>query len=331
MFLVLDKIVMSKFKLLKLLYLSLLFLCSVNFLFAQSPETSENQEKKKQENKVRVMTIPITIFSKQELKEQKTEEFIEAGSITVKEDNEEQTILSIRSVSNNPLSLGILIQDNLSSTFNLELKKIAEFIRRLPEGSRVMVAYLRGGNIQIRQKFTDDLDKAANSLRIVTSSSAFAPNSPYEGVREALERFKGLPSGRRAMLLVSDGLDTSNPSPTQSLDLERAILQAQRNSVAVYAFYSTTNLTETGSSFLSLQAQGSLNKLAEETGGRAFFQGTQSPVSFEPFFKDLNSALNRQFALTYLSTHMKKGLHRVQVLSSNPDVKIEHPKSYVYR
>jgi VWFA-related protein len=322
---------MSISKFTKILFLFSILLFSLSTISAQPPENSDEKDKKKQENKVRVMTIPITIFSKQELKEQKTEEFIEAGSITVKEDNEEQNILSIRSVSNNPLSIGILIQDNLSSSFNLELKKIAEFIRRLPEGSRVMVAYLRGGNIQIRQKFTDDLDKAANSLRIVTSSSAFAPNSPYEGVREALERFKGLPSGRRAMLLISDGLDASNPSPTQSLDLERAILQAQRNSVAVYSFYSTTNFTETGGNFLSLQAQGSLSRLAEETGGRAFFQGSLSPISFEPFFKDLNNALNRQFALTYLSTHMKKGFHKVQVLSSNPEVKIEHPKSYVYR
>jgi hypothetical protein len=312
---------------------SLLFaLFSLNFIFilsAQPPEA--NQEKKKPDNKVRVMTIPITIFSKQEIKERQPEEFVEAGNIIVKEDNEDQTILSIRSVSNNPLALAILIQDNLSSSFNLELKGIAEFIRRLPNGSRVMVAYLRGGNIQIRQKFTDDLEKAASSLRIVSGSNASASNSPYEGVREALERFKGLPSGRRAMLLVSDGLDASNPSPTQSIDLDRAILQAQRNSVAVYSFYSTTNLTENGSNFLSLQAQGSLNRLSDETGGRAFFQGTFSPVSFEPFFRDLSVSLNRQFALTYLSTHMKKGLHRVQVISTNPDIKIEHPKSYIYR
>jgi VWFA-related protein len=320
---------MSKPVFVKFFFLLLILLNSVSLLSAQSPET--NAEKKKQDGKVRVMTIPITIFSKQEIREGQPGEFVEAGNIIVKENNEEQTILSIRSVSNNPLSLAILIQDNLSPTFNLEISKLGEFIRRLPNGSRVMVAYLRGGNIQVRQKFTDDLEKAANALRIVTGSSASAPNSPYEGVREALERFRGLPGGRRAMLLISDGLDAFEPSPTQSIELERAILQAQRNSVAVYSFYSTTNFTANNSGFLSLQGQGSLNRLAEETGGRAFFQGTLSPVSFEPFFKDLNNALTRQFALTYLSTHMKRGLHRVQVFSTNPDVKIEHPKSYIYR
>lgn len=311
------------------IFLSLLILSNLaNFSLAQSPETNE---RKTPDTKVRVMTIPITIFSKQEIKEGQTEEFIEAGNIIVKENNDEQQILSIKSVSNNPLSLAIVIQDNLSSNFNLEIKKLAEFIKRLPNGSRVMVAYLRGGNIQIRQKFTDDLEKAAGVLRIVTSSAASAPSSPYEGVREALERFNGLPSGRRAMLLISDGLDAFNPSPTQSIELDRAILRAQRSSVAVYSFYSTTNFTEGNSGILSLQAQGSLNRLADETGGRAFFQGTQAPVSFDPFFRDLSTALSRQFALTYLSTNMKKGLYRVQVFSTNPEVKIEHPKSYVYR
>jgi hypothetical protein len=80
-----------------------------------------------------------------------------------------------------------------------------------------------------------------------------------------------------------------------------------------------------------LNGQGSLNRLSEETGGRAFFQGTIAPISFEPFFEDLTRALNRQFALTYLSTHLNKGYHRIQVISTNPDVKIEHPRGYYYR
>jgi hypothetical protein len=71
--------------------------------------------------------------------------------------------------------------------------------------------------------------------------------------------------------------------------------------------------------------------LSDETGGRAFFQGSTAPVSFLPFFRDLSILLNRQFLLSYLSTHMKRGYHKVEVLSTNPEVKIEHPKGYYYR
>lgn len=325
---------MSKYSFAKILSVFLLLPVCFSAALAQDKEDKKDKEKPKQDGKVRVKTIPISIYTKQELKENQAGEFIEAGDIIVKEDDEEQVILSIKSVSSTPMSIAVLIQDDLTSNANLQLKSIADFIRGLPKGSRVMVAYLRGGSIQVRQKFTEDLEKAAKSLRIVTGS-AVAASSPYVGVEEALGRFDALPTGRRAVLLVSDGLDTTggagNFVAVQSLELDRAILKAQRKSVAVYSFYNAATLTANGSSQLILNAQSALKRLSEESGGRAFFQGTISPLSFEPFFTDLNMALSRQFALTYLSTHMKKGYHKIQVISTNPDIRIEHPKGYYYR
>lgn len=297
-----------------------------SFASAQKPDTGQQ---------VRTVTIPISIFTKRELKEKQVEEYVQADRLIVKEDNDEQQILSIKSVSDSPLSIALLIQDDLTSNFNLQIKDIQEFIRNLPKGTRVMVGYTRSGSVQVRQKFTDDLDKAAKSLRIVASSPALAPRSPYDGVQNVLGRFDALPAGRRAILLFSDGLDTSQganlASITQSLDLDGAILKAQRKSVAVYSFYSPTTLTDNFGSPLVLGAQGSLSKLSEETGGRAFFQGTIAPISFLPFFRELVIALNRQFALTYLSTHIQKGYHKVKVSSTNPEVKVEHPRGYYYR
>ena len=299
-----------------------------SFSFAQ-------KKKNIQEQKVRTMTIPISIYTKQELKENQAEEFIQADRLIVSEDKDEQVILSIKSVSSTPLSLAVVIQDDLSSSFNLELKRIGNFIRSLPSGSRVMVVYLRGGRIQIREKFTTDLENAAKSLRVVASSSVVAPRNPFDGVLDVLKRFDSLPAGRRAILLVSDGLDVSNgidsSSPSQSIDLDRAISKAQKTGVAVYSFYSTATSTQGGNSLLNLNGQGSLNRLSDETGGRAFFQGISSPVSFKPFFEDLNLLLNRQFALTYLSTHMNKGYHDIDVKSTNPQIEIEHPNGYYYR
>lgn len=293
------------------------------------------QHKDPDRQNVRTVSIPISIFTKQELKEDRLQEFIQIDRLLVKENNEDQQLLSIRSIDEAPLSLAILVQDDLTSNFNLQIEDLKEFIRRLPRGSRVMVAYLRSGTTQIRQRFTNDLGRAADSLRIVASSATAGPRNPYDGVVDVLNRFDGLPAGRRAILLVSDGVDVSNgvegASPGQSLDLDRAILRAQRRNVAVFSFYSPTTLTENGNSRLVLFGQGSLQKLSDETGGRAFFQGSLAPVSFEPFFRDLSILLNRQFLLTYLSTHMKKGYYKVEVTSTNPEIKVEHPKGYYYR
>jgi VWFA-related protein len=311
------------------------FLSLFPLLFILFSDVSPAQDNSSQAQKVRTVTIPISIFTKQELKDNQAEEFVQADRLLVKENGDEQTILSIRSVTNTPLALAILIQDDLTSNFNLQLKDIAAFIRNLPRGSRVMVAYLRGGSTQIRQRFTDDLEKAAGSLRIAAGNSSVAPRSPYDGVEDVLKRFDALPTGRRAILLVSDGLDSSSgldfASTNQSLDLDNAILKAQRRGVAVYSFYSPATFTENGNSRLILSGQGLLEKLSEETGGRAFFQGSSAPISFDPFFRQLSLLLNRQFALTYLSTHSKKGYYKIQVQSTNPEVKIEHPKGYYYR
>ncbi len=297
-------------------------------VFAQAGNTNENP-------RVRTVSIPISIFTKDEMRQGQAEEFIQADRLIVREDKEEQTILSIRSVADAPLALAILVQDDLSSSFNLQIKDLKKFIRSLPRGSRVMVAYIRGGTLQIRQRFTDNLDQAADSLRIVASSSVVAPRNPYDGVIDALNRFDALPAGRRAILLLSDGLDATqglrSSTPTQSIDLDRAVTRAQRRSVSVFSFYNPASLTESGDQRLILNGQGSLARLSDETGGRAFFQGSIAPISFDPFFRELSLLLNRQFLLSYLSTHMKRGYYRVEVLSTNPTVKIEHPKGYYYR
>lgn len=285
--------------------------------------------------RVRTVSIPISIFTKQELKEDRLQEYLQLDRLIVREDNEEQQILSIRNIEDAPLSLAVLIQDDLGSGFNLQIRDLKRFITSLPRGSRVMVAYLRGGSPQIRQRFTTDLERAAETLRIVNSSNATAPRSPFDGVVDVLERFDALPAGRRAILLVSDGLDLSNglsgATPGQSLELDRAILRAQRRSVAIFSIYTPSSSNPRENPTLSLYGQGNLFKLSDETGGRAFFQGSTAPVSFDPFFRDLNLLLTRQFLLTYLSTHMKKGYYKVHVSSTNPEVKIEHPRGYYYR
>ncbi len=307
----------------------ILMLCSVPRLDAQPPQSSDNRED------VRVMTIPISIFTKDELKKGKFEEFVQAGRLTVLENKDEQEILSIKSVSNQPLALAVLLQDDLSAEVNLQLDDIKDFIAQLPEGSRVMVAYLRGGSLQIRQPFTRDLNAASNSLRVITGSAGSAPRSPFESLRSALNRFDGLPNGRRAVLMVSDGLDVSsgltNSAPGLNGELDRAVLEAQKRGVAVYSIYSSATYTEGGNSRLVLNGQSSLTRLSDQTGGRAFFQGFSTPISFKPFLSNLDRVLTRQFAITYLSTHMKSGYYKVVVESSNPEIRIDHPQGYYYR
>jgi VWFA-related protein len=285
-----------------------------------------------QRSGVRSVTIPITIRQRGENAAQR--EVMQIGELTVREDGEEQKILSIRAYgAETPISVAILIQDDVVTSISNEIKPLGEFIRRLPRGSRVMIGYIRSGSLQVRQRFTADLDRAAEALRAPIGSATAAPYNPYVEIVEGLRRFEAMPKGRRALLVVSDGVDISrgldSSSPGQSVDLQRAIKEAQRQGVAVYSFYAPSVTSSTLNNFsLASNGQGSLELLADETGGRAFFQGTGTPVSFNPFLKDLAGTLTRQIALTYLSTHPKKGFHRIEVSSGRDDIEIEHPTGY---
>ena len=277
----------------------------------------------------RPVTIPLTI----RVNPDESIPELQNIDLTVSEDGEPQTILSIRGIgTNSPITLAVLIQDDVVSTVSNEIKPLAEFIRKLPKGSRVMIGYLRTGSLQVKQKFTSDMEKAAKSLRSPTGFANSGPYNPYVEVIEALRKFEAQPLGRRAILLVSDGLDISrgadSSSPTQSVDLQRAVNESQRRSVAVYGFYAPTAATASNS-LLAGNAQSSLLRLANETGGIAFFQGLGAPVSFDPFLRELDIALQKQAALTFLSTHLDKGFHKIEVKSATPGVRIAYPTGHV--
>lgn len=305
---------------------SILLISDAESTLAQSPVASAGNGTGVS---ARPVTIPLTIRVKGAAPTSELD--LKIVDFTVTEDGDPQTPLSIRAMGSNwPLNLFVLIQDDVVSSVGLEIKPLAEFIRRLPRGSRVSVGYLRTGTLQVRQRFTSDLEKAAKALRPPVGLASTAPFNPYVEVIEALRRFDSQPAGRRAILLVSDGMDISRGLDFggQTLDLQRAITQAQQRSVAIYAFFAPT-VTSSGSTSLIANAQSSLKRLADDTGGRAYFQGFGAPTSFVPFIKDLQESLDMQIALTYLSTHPKKGFHRVKITSSTPGVDVVYPSGYV--
>jgi hypothetical protein len=202
-----------------------------------------------------------------------------------------------------PLNIAILIQDDLVSSVGNELGVTADFIRSLPKGSRVMVGYITAGSLQVRQPFTADLNQAARSLRIPLANVNAAPFNPYVEVIEALRRFDASGKGRNALLLISDGLDVSrgfdSTSAGRTLDLERAIREANSRQVAIYSFYAPSVGLTSHSRLAASYGQSSLNRISNDTGGRAFFQGTTGFVTFDSYFDHLRAALNAQYARAY--------------------------------
>jgi len=202
-----------------------------------------------------------------------------------------------------PLNIAVLIQDDLVSQVSNEIGVTRDFIQSLPKGSRVMVGYITSGSLQVRQPFTNDLDQAGRSLRIPTASTASSAFNPYVEVIEALREFKGEWNNPNAVLLVSDGLDVSrgfdSTAAGHTVDLDRAIAEANKRRVAIFSFYAPSVGLTSRSRLAASYGQSSLNRLSDDTGGKAFFQGTNGFVTFDSYFARLKQTLNQQFARAY--------------------------------
>jgi hypothetical protein len=196
-----------------------------------------------------------------------------------------------------PLNIAILIQDDLISQVSNEIGVTRDFIRSLPSGSRVMVGYITTGSLQVRQPFTTDLEQAARSLRIPTASTGSSAFNPYVEVLEALRQFDRGWNNANAVLLISDGLDVSrgfdSTAAGHTVDLEHAIAEANRRRVAVFSFYAPSVGLTSHSRLAASYGQSSLNRLSNDTSGKAFFQGTNGFVTFDSYFARLKEALNR--------------------------------------
>ena len=286
--------------------------------FAQDGRTSRGAPKP--------VTVPVSIRLRQSTAvEMRIVDFL------LREDGEIQREISRRTPIDSPMTLAILFQDDLVSSVSVETRNMANFIRNEPGGDRVMVAYIRPGSLEVRRKFTNELDKAAQSVRVPQGTAGAGAYNPYVEIIEGLRRFDSQPLGRRAMIVISDGIDISrgldSSTPGQSVDLQRAITEAQRRSVAIYSIFAPSAAPTQQA--LSLNGQSCLQRLSDETGGRAFFQGTSgAPVSFDPFLKEIDSLMSKQIALTYLSTHTNKGFHKLDIKPLERDVEIRHPAGY---
>src|SRR4029453_3183203 len=96
--------------------------------FAQSPAVTSAGGSRA----ARPMTIPISI----RVKGIKPEPELQMIDLTVTEDGDPQTVLSIRAIgTSSPLTLAVLIQDDVVSSISNEIKTLRDFMNSLPRGS----------------------------------------------------------------------------------------------------------------------------------------------------------------------------------------------------
>ena len=200
------------------------------------------------------------------------------------------------------LDLFLLIDDASDTSLGSQLNDLRAFINAQAPSTSVGVGYMRNASVQIVQNFTTDHTLAANALRLPLGSVG-AFGSPYLSAINLMNRWPQH-ANRRALVMVTDGIDRArggqrNRGLNTIPDVTSASNVAQRTGTIIYGLY-TPGVGHMRRNFWeATNGQNGIARLAELTGGEAFFLGLQAPVSFRPFLERLQNNLDNQYLLEF--------------------------------
>jgi hypothetical protein len=228
---------------------------------------------------------------------------IAARDVLVYQNNQRRPVIDWTPLadSSKGLDLAVVIDDSVRREIALQFPDLRGFVQELPASTRVGVAYAQYGATKFAQPFTADHNRAAAALRL-PEGRIDAGGSIYQSVTDLVQHWPA--DGRvHVALLVSYGVDLwrglDDTDPLLNPDLAEAIHQAQAAGVTFYTIFAGSSVGFEHGPVLNLNGQSCLTRLASETGGEAYFQGTHTPVAFKPFLNEMLASLNRQYLLTF--------------------------------
>jgi hypothetical protein len=218
------------------------------------------------------------------------------------------------------LQLYVLVDDSVDASTGAQFKDVREFMNAQPPTTEIAVGYMRNGTVEAVQKFTTDRELAGKALRLPLGAGSGGP-SPYLSVSDLIKHWPES-SGRREILMISDGVDELQEGAVNSY-LDATIHDAQRAGVQVYSIYAS-GAGHMGHAYWRINwGQYDLSRLADQTGGEAYFQGYQTPVSFGPFLDEFAERLKHQYRLTFLAAPAKKaGYERLKLETGVPNAQL---------
>jgi len=202
------------------------------------------------------------------------------------EDRTEQKI-SVFKHEDIPVSLGLVVDNSRSIEPRKQRLDAAalSFVRKgNPEDETFVVHF--DNEARLDQEFTDSIPRLEQAL---ADAKPFGQTAIYDALTLGLEHMENAKHTKRAILLITDGVDNSSRHT-----LDEAIEAAKRSRVAVY----TVGLLSVSG---GQKAEDSLIRIAEASGGRAFFPSNvdEARAAMERVARDLRE----QYTLGYFPSN----------------------------
>ena len=262
--------------------------------------------------------------------------------IRVLEDGQPQEIFTFQQNIDLPLSIAILIDTSQSEERTLPDEKAAarsflESVMRPERDEASVVSFT--GEVTLEQGFTGSMER----LRRAIDRVEFIPPSGYIGggvvvggtppISDTNQILAGstalwdaiwvsanelladsAENTRRAIILLTDGVDT-----TSKVKMHEAIERAQKVDALIYAI-------GIGDSYQGGVDRGSLNKVAEKTGGRAYYPRNEREL--RAAFDQIQRELREQYLVAYSPSNKARdgSFRRIQIDVVDPELRAQKLK-----
>jgi Ca-activated chloride channel homolog len=268
---------------------------------------------------------------------------LKAEDIRILEDGEPQEIFTFQTNIDLPLSLAILIDTSASEERTLPDEKAAAraFLENVMRGNKgdeaAIVSFT--GETTLEQGFTGNVDR----LRRAIDRVEFVPPSgyigggvvvngtpPISGTNQSLAGSTAIWDAvwataeelisasaehtRRAIILLTDGADSSS-----RMKIHDAIERAQKADALIYAI-------GIGDRYTFNVDEGSLRKIAEATGGRAYFPKHERDLN--DAFTQIQRDLREQYLVAYSPSNKNRdgSYRRIEIQLINPALRQQNLK-----
>jgi Ca-activated chloride channel family protein len=306
----------------------------------QKPEPSSSPRVKDElpqdsDDVVRVETSLTTIFFTAADKNKRFISTLKKEDLRVFEDGQAQELFTFQQNIDLPLSAAILIDCSASEERTLPDEKAAarsflEAVLRPGKDEAAVVSFT--GEVTLEQGFTGNQDR----LRRAVDRVDFVPPAGYIGggvvvggtppisdTNQALAGSTAIwdavwatsnellqdsaDNARRAIILLTDGEDTSS-----QVKMHEAIERAQKADAFVYTI-------GIGDSYNFGVNEGALRKIAEQTGGRAYFPHSEREL--REAFAQIQRDLREQYLVAYspLNKARDGSYRRIQIEITDPE------------
>lgn len=259
---------------------------------------------------------------------------------TVLEDGKPQEIRFFSRETDQPLTLGLLVDVSRSQEALIEVERSASsrFFQRVLRQKDMAFLISFGVDAELLQDYTGSpalLARALEKLRLNAGVSGMSPTgSPlplpgggrgtvlYDAVWLASkEKLRG-EVGRKALVVITDGVDVGS-----RVKLQEAIEEAQRADAIVYVIL-FEDPRYTSWQYGGVSGEGAMRRMAEETGGRVFRVSRRE--SLDDIYDTIQTELRSQYSIAYAPSNQARdgSFRRVEVKTKNRDYRVQVRRGY---